>query len=162
MTQQTAVRLPPQRPRVAEIAFSLVIVAGVCALAFAVAMATQIDRVVEERRGELEAQGGSVTEFQEQLVIYVIVVAAIAVVFTAVLVWQAIRFRRGRTGGRFWIVVLTALALAPIVLLTPTTLLTVVVLVAADVLMFLPSVTTWLRATESARSKARLAGIRPA
>jgi hypothetical protein len=148
------------RPRLAEVAFALVCVAGLCAVVFAAVLPLQIGRVVDAERAAATKAGTSIAEFEQQLVVGVIVACAITAVFTGLLIWQAFRFRAGRPQGRFWIVVLTALALVPI-LLTPATVLTVVVLAVADLLMFLPVVSAWLRRSESARSRARLSGLTP-
>jgi hypothetical protein len=156
MSQSSGNEIASKRPRVAEAAFAIVCVAALVSLAFAVVLPFQIQHVIDAERSAKERGTTTIAELQQQLTIGVIIACAIAVLFAAALLWFGFRFRAGRRRGRFWIVVLTAIALAP-VLLTQYTLLTVAILVVADALMFLPSVTRWIDAVEKAANRARLA-----
>ena len=157
MPQPSVVAEPIRRPRLVEAAFALALVAGLVAVAFAAVLPFQIPRVLETQRTAAANRGASLAELEQQLVIGVVITCVIAALYTAAVVWAAVRFRAGRRKGRFWTVILTVLALVPI-LLTPATLLTVVLLVVADGLLFLPSVSAWFEQREKAFSRARLAG----
>jgi hypothetical protein len=139
------------RPRAADIAFGLVLTAAACILVFGLMVPFQVGPALDRSRAEAEAHHVPLAALQQQLVVVAIVVVAVAVVLAGLLVLFAFRFRAGRRSARGWLVALTVVLV--LTLYAPALLAAVLVLVA-DVLVFLRPVSEWLRAAERARIRA--------
>jgi hypothetical protein len=147
-----ASEVPGARPRIADVAFGLMIVAAACVLAFAAALPLQLDATVDRERRAAAARQLSAGSLEETLLGVVIVAAAIALLYTAALVWTAFRFRSGHRRARIAMIVLTVLALAPF---NVQAVIVAVLLAVADVLAFRRPVSDWLRTAEIARARSR-------
>ena len=128
------------RPLAAQVAFGLVMAAAAASALLGLSPLLQIGTNVAaaQRRdpgAPHEAVASAVIGITAALV-------AVAVVFAVALLVFGLRFRGGRPRARIVLVVLSVLSLAP---LSASALLVTAVLVVADVLMFRPSVTAWLR-----------------
>lgn len=139
------------RPRIADVPFGLMLVAAVCVLVFAAMLPFQIGSTLDAERREAAAKKLSSASFEETLRNFVIAAVIVAVLYTAVLIWTALRFRAGRQQARIVMILLTVLALAPFNLQG---LLVAGLLVVADVLAFRRPVSEWLRSTELLRARA--------
>lgn len=140
------------RPRSADIAFGLALTAAACAVVFGALVPLQISGTVDRERQAAAAKRLSAASLEQTLTIIAIAAVVIAVVYAAVLVLLAMRFRQGRRRARIGFIVLAVLALAP---LNVPALLVCALVVAATVLAYRRPVSEWLRSTELLRARDR-------
>jgi len=141
------------RPRIADVPFGLMLVAAACVVGFAAMLPFQLGSTVDRERRTAAAQQFSSAAFEDTLRNFVITALIIALLYVAVLVWTAFRFRAGSRRARIVMVVLTVLAFAPF---NVQGVLVGIVLIVADVFAFRKPVSEWLRAAEVRRLRARI------
>lgn len=132
------------RPRAADIAFALTLIAAAVVLVVAALVPTQIAPTIARSRDQAKAQEVDLAALEHGLVMLSVVIVVVAAVVAALLVLLAFRVRRGRSRSRIGIVIVTILLVASLDLQL---LLAALVLAVADVLFFSPPVARWLRAT---------------
>jgi hypothetical protein len=142
----------PVRPRAADVAFGLVLGAAAAVLILAATIPMQISPTVDSSRAAASAQHLSVAALQHELVVVSVFLVAVGAVLAGLLVLFAFRFRGGHRRARIGVIVITLVLVAS---LDVPLILTAVVLVVADVLMFVQPVATWLRAVAPARALKR-------
>lgn len=141
-----------RRPRSADVAFGLTLAVAAAVLVIAGLVPTQIGPTIARSRGTANAQQVDLVALEHGLVLLSVVIVAVGVVVAGLLVLFAFRVRSGHRGARIGIVVITVLLIAS---LDVQLIVAAVVLVAADVLMFLPPVAGWLRAVAPKRALRR-------
>jgi chromate transport protein ChrA len=139
------------RPRAAEIAFGLALTVAACVVVFAAMLPFQVGSTVDRQRQAEAAKQVSSASLEQTLTVIAVTAVVIAVVYAALLVLFALRFRQGRRRARIGFIVLTVLALAPF---NGQALLVCALLIVVDVLAFLRPVSEWLRSTELTRARA--------
>lgn len=141
-----------RRPRMADVAFGLTLAVAAAVLVLAALVPTQIAPTIEQSRAEAKAQQVDVSALQHGLVLLSITLIVLGVIVAGLLVLFAFRVRSGHRRARVGIVVITVLLIAS---LAEQLIVAALVLVVADVLMFLPPVAGWLRAVEPKRALRR-------
>ena len=140
------------RPRMADVAFWLTLAVAAAVLVLAALVPTQIAPTIDQSRDAAVAQKVSVPALQHGLVLLSVTIVALGVVVAGLLVLFAFRVHGGHRRARIGIVIITLLLIAS---LDAQLILAALVLVAADVLMFLPPTAAWLRSVAPKRALRR-------
>jgi hypothetical protein len=140
------------RPRLADVAFGLTLAVAAAVLVIAALVPTQIGPTIERSRSAANAQQVDIAALQHGLVLLSVVLIVVGVVVAGLLVLFAFRVHGGHRRWRAGIIVITVLLIAS---LDVQLIVAAVVLAVADVLMFLPPVSGWLRAVAPKRALRR-------